>query len=665
MRDTIIQYLLTLITSLVMLGGGEAVAQDGFYHEWSVGQLERRLMEIDGELEELASLSFRSGVGAIGYRSNTHETSDELETIQIDLGKIQTIEEIILVPCIWRDSKRGFLGDGFPVEFRVIAGSEENPAGTVVASVRKEDKVLPRIAPLVISCGGIRASWVRIEADVLTQRAWDKKYILQLAEILVFDEHENVALRMPVEASSPVLYEGGARAKEYLVDGFLPYLMDAATGEQSIAYVSKVGIGEQPEIVIDLGESYPLSRIRLHAIDVSDTVPQAVPDDYGMPRKLLVEGANEKDFSDSVKLTEYIMETIQDAGPVVMRGFPETSCRYVRLTAIEPFKSIEMLGSDSQIGFAEIELISNGVNVARGAGVEVDFGKLSPGRALGALTDGRNLYGDILYFRDWLNELAKRHELEVERPLIVAELDQHYARQKRNFNYMLWLVAFLIIGMIIAMLIGRMVRMRHVSNIRLRLAADLHDELGANMHTIGLLSDLASETDDDPEELATLHRRIRSETERSGIAVRHCTNMLEAEGLYTDMKEDMARASRRIMAKLEHDIVIEGEAHLGRLTQQTRIDLYLFFKECLVNISKHSGATEFKTRLIADRKQVLLSISDNGRGVDEGERIPKSLKRRAKLLRAALHVETPESGGTSITLTLPVRSYGFRRNKQL
>ncbi len=133
----------------------------------------------------------------------------------------------------------------------------------------------------------------------------------------------------------------------------------------------------------------------------------------------------------------------------------------------------------------------------------------------------------------------------------------------------------------------------------MRLAADLHDELGANLHTIGLLSDLAFETTNDPEELSNLHRRIRSETERSGTAVRHCTDMLEADKLYTDLKEDMARAARRIMAKLEHEITITGEKYIDQLKPRTRIDLFLFYKECLINICRHSSATQLKTHLSA------------------------------------------------------------------
>jgi signal transduction histidine kinase len=287
----------------------------------------------------------------------------------------------------------------------------------------------------------------------------------------------------------------------------------------------------------------------------------------------------------------------------------------------------------------------------------------APGRSPASLTDGRNLYGNILPVRDWMNQLARRHDLETERPVITKELDRRYLRQKANLNRLGWLAVLLAAGIVSVILIERIRRMRQIAQIRERLAADLHDELGANLHTIGLLSDLAADAGDSPTEMATLYRRIRSETERSGIAVRHCSDMLSAKGLYTDILADMQRTSNRIMAKLEHEISITGEEHLKALPARTRADLFLFYKECLVNISRHSAATRYTTELTAETDRVHMKISDNGLGVDiaENDGVPASLKRRAKLLGAKVSVKSPPEGGTSIQLNLKTRKWAFRK----
>ena len=628
----------------------------------SLSELEQNLLTVDHELDQLASLSLLSGVGSVGYRSLAHSSPTERESIQIDLGDEVTIDQIILVPTLWRDTRTGFRADGFPREFRIIVGTASDPVGTVVASYGSSTRLLPRTAPLTVSCHGTNASWVRVETTLMSPRAWDGKYIFQLAEVLVFSGEENVALRKPVQISSPEGTGGLGWNQRYMVDGFVPYLMDAAEGEQSLAFVSKTNIGEQPAITFDLGESLPLDRIHYHVTDLSDTVPQSISDGFGVPHHFVLEGANQPDFSDAVQLVEYQMESTYDVGPIIMRRFPVRTCRHVRLIALEPFINTLENDKGTQFGAAEIELFSKGINVSLGNLAQTEFSVNAPGRSLASLSDGRNLYGKILPVRDWLNQLARRHDLETERPAITAELDLRHLRQKTNLNRLGWLAVLLAAGIVSIILIERIRRMRQIAGVRERLAADLHDELGANLHTIGLLSDLAADAGDSPTEMATLYRRIRSETERSGIAVRHCSDMLSAKGLYTDILADMQRASNRIMAKLEHKISIVGEEYLNALPPRTRADLFLFYKECLVNISRHSGATKYTTEVEAEAAGVQLRISANGRGLDTSdENAPPSLKRRAKLLGAKVTVENRPEGGTCIQLSLKTRKWGFHK----
>jgi len=626
-------------------------------------QLEQRLAKIDEQLGSLARYSMRGGVGAIGYRSSHYEEAGNTEWIQIDLEQEVPIDAVVLVPTIWRDTAVGFKDDGFPIVFEVLAGNREEPDGVVISKCSAADRLLPRVAPVVLPCPGVKASWVRIEATHLTPRAWDGRHILQLSEILVFNGDENVALQKPVQVSSPDSVNTSARRREFLVDGFVPYLMDAQQGTHSIAFLGKPNSSGPFSLTIDLQATYSLNRIHLHSLDLSDTVPQS-PVDLGIPRRMLVEGATHSDFSDAVQLIEYRMDSIFDVGPIIMRPFPDAPCRYVRLSVTEPYvaDSESAYAGLALLGFAEIEVFSEGRNVALGKSVSTtNLERLNRERSLSALTDGRNLYGQILPVREWLDELALRHDLEVERPLIFAELGLRYQRQSTHLTALIWLTVLLGAGFVFTILVDRNLRMRQVARIKARLAADLHDELGANFHTIGLLSDLAEEANNASEDLSALHQRIRDVTERTGAAIRHCTNMLEADGLHTGMLvADMQRASNRIMAKLDHEILIEGEQFLEQLKSQSCFDLFMFYKECLVNISRHSGATEFSTQLKATPTGVHLTICDNGRGLEDfsAAGIPASLKRRARLLGAKVTVERSAGGGTCINLRLRTRGWG-------
>jgi signal transduction histidine kinase len=636
-----------------VLSGMAAVAPTGHavnLKALSSDQLKHRLDEIDRTCEQLASYTLRGGIGSLGYSSTSFDTPHAVEWVQVELGRDIPIDEIVLVPILWRNSKTGVSADGFPVAFKIISGT--TGCTNVVASYGAEDRLLPRIAPLIVPCPGTTASWVRVEATVLSPRAWDGRYVFHLSELMVFSGQENVALRKPVLTSARAWHDK-TRDKRYLVDGVVPYLMDASEGERSWSFVSQSGVGDHPALTIDLETKQPVNHINIHLVDVSDCIPQIMPSDYTCPSRILVEGATQNDFSDAVRLVEYHYETLYDVGPIIMLDFPVTRCRYVRLTALEPYISTESDKSSTIIGFAEIELLAGGRNVALGKPVCANFEILERPSKLFNVTDGLNYYGRILPVRGWMEELTRRHDLEGERPIVAAELKLRYEHQQMILKWMQWLAVMLVAGIVVTVLVDRNIRLRQMHQLKQRFAADLHDELGANLHAIGLLSDLAIDTVDSPVEQAGIIDEIRAITEQTGRAARYCADMQEAQ-LYGNLAEDMRRATFRIMADIEYSISIEGEALFDQLKPRARVDLFLFFKESLINISRHSCATKASITLRANRQGICLKISDNGVGLSGSERkdVPPSLRRRAQLLGADTSIVSSPNGGTCISLTL-------------
>ncbi|EMI43177.1 sensor histidine kinase [Rhodopirellula sp. SWK7] len=630
------------------------------HQSMSLQQLEDRLTNIDACLQMLAQPSMRSGVGAIGYRSRTSPVPDQTVEVTIRFETEEQIDQIVLVPAIWRNKTFGFRADGFPVAFHVLVGTGDDESGHVVAQYDADDQLLPRIAPVVIDIEPQKASWIRLVATELSPRAWDGLYSLQFAELLVFSRSENIAMNQHVEATSSDEWAQGPRKQQYLVDGFMPYLMNGFGGEQSTAFVSKVSNDEDieaPVLSVDLGWDFELERIHFHATDFSDTIPASAPESFAVPGRIIVEGALQSDFSDAVVLIDYSSKSELDTGPIVMQRFPKRECRYVRLTSFNLDTRDAENETTRVIGFAEIELFSDGVNVARHRPFEANFHIFGFARGIESLTDGNNIYGQILPIKQWLRELSQRHEFETERPLIVAELNGRYNQQSNIIRRLLWLVAVLALGTLAVIMIGRVRRRHAIDNTREQIAADVHDELGANLHALSLLADIAHANRASPEKLADLLQRIRDLSRRSGAAARYCSNLLESNGLFENLVHDMRRTSERMMADLHHEITITGEEHLESLSHRNRIDLFLFYKECLANILQHSNATQASTQLVAERNNVRLTVTDNGRGLADtiGSRVPKSLNRRARFLGAQVAAEDLDNQGTRITLQLRPR----------
>ena len=624
----------------------------------SIAQLEQKLAEIDTELGQQANYSLRSGAGSIGYRSKSYDTSNNPEWVQVDLEQDFRIDEIVLVPTLLRDTKKSFQAEGFPLEFRIVTGTTRDRQGTAVASFSAEDGLLPRIAPLVVPCPGATASWVRVEANLLSPRGIDGRFALQLSELLAFSGSTNCALRRLVRSAPNLQYPTSAWGNRFLTDGSIPYLMDAATGERSLAFLNSVGVADHPSLTIDLEAIQTVSQVNLHAIDQSDTVPQAFFGDFGVPTHLQIEGAIHPDFSNSVQLLEAHFGSIYDMAPVMAWNLPATPCRFVRLTALEPYIYDDGMHRGSRIAFAEFELFAQGQNISRGKQVTGNFEVHSYERPIDTLTDGRNFYGDILPIREWLQQLARRHDLEKQRPIVAAELSQRYQRQNRNFHRLAWLAALLAGAIVITVLVERVIRQRAIFRTRERIAANIHDELGANLYAIGMLGDLAKDEAGASGRLVEIVDRIRALTSRTGAAARYCTTMLEATDLCENLTKEMKRSAYRLLADAEHDISFTGEENLSQLSPRRRIGLFLFYKECLTNVIRHSNATRIETDLAASRKEVRLTITDNGIGSED---VPASLKRRARLLRGKVSATRPPTGGTCIALTLRPRKWRLGR----
>lgn len=618
--------------------------------------LEQHLLTIDEELTHLPPINLRGGSGSIGYRSNARQTSAHTEWVQVDLGREFPIDEIVLVPCLWRSTESRIQADGFPQSFRIIAGNDNDSEGKEIASFTEKDGLLPRIAPVVVPCSNTSASWIRIEVNRLSKWGWNGQFILHLAELLVFSGTENVALRRPITAppnSSVPINPWGER---FLTDGFVPYLMDGSQDGKSNAWMSPLNASDTPALTIDLKSARTISRIHLHTIELSDTIPQGGIDGFGVPKHLIIEASNEPDFSDAIVLVDYQPSSIFDIGPILMWNVPETRCRFVRFTALSPYIYDDGINKGSRLGFAEIEVFSEGKNVAYGMPVRTNYNTINVSRNLSALTDGHNFYGKILPIRQWMQALAQRHELEKERPLVIAELSHRYAHQRKILHQLSWLAAILIAGIVFIILIDRLIRLRQIADIKERLAADLHDELGANIHSIRMLSDLAQDTES-PDEWKSTHQRILRLANRTTKAIRYCTNTLEGKGLYIGLVADMQRAANRIGGNFEHTFSIEGEKWIEKLKPRESIDLFLFYKEALINICRHSGATQVSTQLCASNKEIQLTITDNGKG--HSGKIPPSLNRRARLIRADVVHDTPATGGTRITLRVSHKKLRF------
>jgi signal transduction histidine kinase len=91
------------------------------------------------------------------------------------------------------------------------------------------------------------------------------------------------------------------------------------------------------------------------------------------------------------------------------------------------------------------------------------------------------------------------------------------------------------------------------------------------------------------------------------------------------------------------------------------------FKECIHNVSRHSGCTAVRAELVVVEREILLTVADNGRGLNAiddpprlngGNGIP-GMRRRAEILGGGIQFVSKPGEGCTVSMRLPLRRSPF------
>ncbi len=101
-----------------------------------------------------------------------------------------------------------------------------------------------------------------------------------------------------------------------------------------------------------------------------------------------------------------------------------------------------------------------------------------------------------------------------------------------------------------------------------------------------------------------------------------------------------------------------------RLPSAMEVAIFRVVQEALQNVRRHAAASRVTITGETEEAMLRISIEDDGRGFDPSEVSARhsknfgltSMRERAELIDAALHVETSPGQGTRITLVVPLES---------
>ena len=202
--------------------------------------MDRRLAELDEK--QLAATSKSS---TLGYHSQIMPDADNKKWVQIDLGRSQPIDDLVLYPAHVKYGGHPGPGFGFPPRFIVeISDDPEFATKQVVADHTSDNVPNPGDTPYVVQAFGTPGRYIRITATRLWKRTDD--WIFALSELAVLSGGKNLATGATVTALDSI--EAGVWAKKNLVDGFTSQVaVDLAVDRQRSA--SKASCAERDKLL--------------------------------------------------------------------------------------------------------------------------------------------------------------------------------------------------------------------------------------------------------------------------------------------------------------------------------------------------------------------------------------------------------------------------------
>jgi two-component system sensor histidine kinase UhpB len=189
---------------------------------------------------------------------------------------------------------------------------------------------------------------------------------------------------------------------------------------------------------------------------------------------------------------------------------------------------------------------------------------------------------------------------------------------------------------------------------RSRIAQELHDGVGQSLTAILLEAGrLADSPHVEPADVG----RIRDVARDSLDEVRRVARQLRPHVL-----EDLGL--RSALAALTTELFEHGTTHASRtispalpeLDETVELVVFRVAQEALTNVARHAAASSVEVRLSPRGEDVVLTVTDDGRGLapgDDGTGL-RGMRERAGLVGGTVDVARREGGGTLVTLVVPV-----------
>ncbi len=582
----------------------------------------------------------------LGYRGCRAKAGAADPTVILDLGSIRPIESIFLVPAqreFFEDS--GIFPKRFTLEVSKFADFHER---VIIFSSGPSISHTPDSNPVPFKVRD-SARYVRLTVHQGEQRAMSD--VFGLSEIAVISDGDSISFDATVSTSGGDMIADGLWYPEALVDGKTPLGVWQNVLETKSKTDDSVTVSNATDTVswlLDLDQAAPLDRLVLFPYQLSRSFESLVLPEWieiylqgpdGSPEKLVHVWKNSIPGASSMT-------------PVVI-ALEGKIAKSLRVVGARPY----MMGDIKIHALSEIEVWSQGKNLANS--LPITRTSEEGNSKITTLTDGYTSGKLISSYATWLDQLAERGRIERELGILKPFQNQQASESELNATWgsaMILGLTFLIPVFIVER--RRLMSRDQLDHIRKRIASDLHDDIGSNLGSISLIARTARKDlvrQHGPEGIADDLGEVESIARESSLAMRDIVWLLERrQDSIGDLVQRMRETAGRLLREIDYTVECESHKTTAKLSLDAKRHLFLFYKEAIHNVLKHSQANSVSIRLWDVDDKLALEILDNGIGLpmcNTPERASvRKLEDRARVLDGLLEVISSKESGTQIRL---------------
>lgn len=606
---------------------------------------EDRVSWLDNRLASFAQHREHAMKVGLGYRGCRAKVGGPDPSVTLDLGSEFPIDSIFLVPV-----QREFLEDSgiFPKRFTLeLSNQADFSLRTILYTSGMTPSRLDDGNPVAFKAHDT-ARYVR-----LTVQEGHQKGMLDLfglSEIAVISKKD------PVSFSATITTVGDLNATgiwypEALTDGRTPLGIWQNGSKPSKTSGDSVAVSSGDESVswsLELPQAAPLERIILFPYQLNPSFESSV-----LPEALTVslQTADGKEEQTVYQWTNPLPGS-SCMTPLVI-PLNGKSAKNVRITGISPYA----IGDQKVQALSEIEVWSKGENLA--TGLPVTRMHADKPSQLITLTDGYTSEKRISSFGIWLDQLSERGKIERELALLAPIRHQQASESELNATWgsaMILGLTFLVPVFIVER--RRLMSRDQLDHLRKRIASDLHDDIGSNLGSISLIARTARKDLvrlQGPEEVAEDLGEVESIARESSLAMRDIVWLLERrQDSIGDLVQRMRETAGRLLREINFTLECDSHKTAAKLSLDAKRHLFLFYKEAIHNVLKHSHADSVSIRLWDEDDKLALEIQDNGIGLPAREKQESAavnkLEDRARVLDGILQIASSKETGTLIRL---------------